>query len=928
MTFFSTVISTERTNKPKNPSFEAATLTGTWTAQTGVTLTVSTDVSKALFGLQSCRFQTTTTNNTGMVGELDSACANAIHYIYIHVIGTQPTTWRAGLHNSTSGVPSAAATMSTHATLGSHTVYKLTVAASDANGMDKVWIGLPAAGSHTTDCYIDGVYVSTVDGTYFDGDSGFGHVWNGQRCAEGSTAYAWYDSQPVGGGVVNSLDNGSSVRLRAYTGAGVPPIKNLAQDSAQGYGALYQSTQISPRVVQLSVMLVGTISSDPQVVVESIHSLRETFLAKLPIGRPFELRYTRSSVTLSLMVVYEGGLAGQVQKGHIEEFTLALVAYDEPQWRLTYESRTALTMTLAQTFNYNLIRHAEAGNWEIINPNVFVYAYALGPDRVMWLGGEQGTYQLHKWTGGTSITGVAAVTGGSALVNCIAVSPDNARVYIGGNFTSAGGTAATNIAYLTLSTGAWSAMGSGCNGSVQAMKFDTDGNLWIGGLFTTANGTTVNGICKWNGSAFSAVQSGVSGSNQDVYCLDIAPNGDVYLGGDFTGASQCSTPSAPTVAGATTTGGTFVPTDQRYYQVTALTGTGETLPSTQGNDTLGVGENSFTLTLSAVTNATSYNIYRALTSGGTYYYIGNTTTTSFTDIGYADQAKTTALIASNTTGGRTTNVARYRPSDSAFYSVGTVGLTGGIVYCNAVGRDGVTCYWGGAFLRADEQDAYRTARYNGSVNLPMHTGMLGGDVRAILQDSDGSVVAGGAFTSASGRSAAANLARWVGGDEGGEWVHIDIGSWPGSTTVRAIALRYRDLWVGHNTTGSGVTAYRGTLTYDGYEGYPMLVIVGPSSSTMSVKYFEIVGAGRLFLDLTIRTSETVVIDLYAGTITSNYTSGTHGSEDRTRTILTGSTFSGLKLRNGTNSYVMLATGTLTGSSCTLVDRTAYLSSDT
>jgi hypothetical protein len=287
MTFFSTVIPTAGTNRVKNPSFEAASLTGTWTAQTGVTFAVSTTVAQALFGLQSGRFQTTTTNDTGIVGELDAALSAADTYLSFWVRGTQPSSWRIGLTTSTSGTPASATTATALETAGNHTRYGVMIAAATASGKDKIWIGLPASGSHTTDCYIDGVQVeqSTTYTTYIDGDLGHGYEWKGQRCAAYSERYAWLDDKPVGGGVVNALDNGTSVRLRAYTGAGVPPIKNLAQDSALGYGALYQTTQISPRVVQLSVMLVGTISSDPQAVVESLHALRETFLSKIPIGR-------------------------------------------------------------------------------------------------------------------------------------------------------------------------------------------------------------------------------------------------------------------------------------------------------------------------------------------------------------------------------------------------------------------------------------------------------------------------------------------------------------------------------------------------------------------------------------------------------------------------------------------------------------------
>ena len=932
MAFLASVVPTQATNKVRNPSLEAASLTATWTAQTGVTFSVDTTVSNALFGLQSGRFQTTAQANTGIVGELDSACGSSIYYITFYVKGTGPASWRAGLHNSTSGVPAAAATATAVETVGLFTRYKVTVQAADANGMDKVWIGLPAGGSHTTDCYLDGVMVSTVDSTYLDGDLGFGYVWNGQRNAYSSTRYAWLGDKPVGGGVVNDLDTGdvaagTGVFLTGITGVGLPPVKNSAQASAAGRGATYQATTIQARPLQLGIRIMGSTGT----TLAALHAERDTFLAKLPIGRPFELRYTVASTVFSVMVVYEGGLPfSKTDFGggaYWEDITLSLTAYDEPLWKLTYESRTALTFTLAQTFNYNIIRHSETGGWEVVNPGHYVYAYALGPDQTIWLGGESGSYQLTKWTGGTSVTNVAAASA-SGKVYAIAVSPDNTRVYVGGSFTTMGGTAGANIAYYTIASGTWSALGTGCNGIVYALKFDTDGNLWVGGAFTTANGTTVNGLCKYDGSAFSAVQAGLSGSNKTAYCLDIAPNGDVYIGGDFTGASQCSTPGAPTVTGAA--GGSFTPTTQRYYEIVARAGTGETLPGSSGNATLGGGQSAFSLTWAAVTNATSYDIYRSSTgSGGPYYLIGSSTTNSFTDIGYSDQTKTTALIASNTTGARTTNVAKYRPGDSAYYSVGTVGLTGGVVYCNAVGRDGVTCYWGGAFTTGDSQTCSKVARYNGSVNLPMGVGMSGGTaVYALLQDSDGTVLAGGDFTSASGRTAAATLARWVGGDEGGEWVGVSISAWPAATTVRALARRYRDVWVGHNTTGSGTTAYNGTITYDGFEGRPQVVIVGPTSGTLTVRHFEIVGVGKLMLDLTVRAGETVTLDLDAGTIVSNYSSGAWGSERRERAILSGSSFSALYLRNGSNPYSLLASGTTTGASVTVIDRTAYLTSDT
>ena len=56
---------------------------------------------------------------------------------------------------------------------------------------------------------------------------------------------------------------------------------------------------------------------------------------------------------------------------------------------------------------------------------------------------------------------------------------------------------------------AWSALGSGMNSTVKALAFDNSGNLYAGGYFTTAGGETVNRIAKWDGSAWSALGSGV-----------------------------------------------------------------------------------------------------------------------------------------------------------------------------------------------------------------------------------------------------------------------------------------------------------------------------------------------------------------------------------------------------------------------------------
>ncbi len=57
---------------------------------------------------------------------------------------------------------------------------------------------------------------------------------------------------------------------------------------------------------------------------------------------------------------------------------------------------------------------------------------------------------------------------------------------------------------------AWSALGSGMNDAVHALAVDGSGNLVAGGSFTTAGGVSANHIAKWDGSAWSALGSGIN----------------------------------------------------------------------------------------------------------------------------------------------------------------------------------------------------------------------------------------------------------------------------------------------------------------------------------------------------------------------------------------------------------------------------------
>ena len=121
-------------------------------------------------------------------------------------------------------------------------------------------------------------------------------------------------------------------------------------------------------------------------------------------------------------------------------------------------------------------------------------------------------------------------------------------VYVGGSFTSAGGVKASAIARWNQSTRAWSAVGSGVSGcrgnfmtgcapAVYALVVDGS-NIYVGGNFTAAGGGAANGIAYWNttASTWNALGDGVTcsglGCNAYVRAIDVL-SGHVYAGGNF-----------------------------------------------------------------------------------------------------------------------------------------------------------------------------------------------------------------------------------------------------------------------------------------------------------------------------------------------------------------------------------------------------------
>ena len=108
-------------------------------------------------------------------------------------------------------------------------------------------------------------------------------------------------------------------------------------------------------------------------------------------------------------------------------------------------------------------------------------------------------------------------------------------LYAGGRFLTAGGEGAGHVARWD-GTG-WSSLASGLAGTTSDVRafaaFDDGGGraLYAGGLFWSIGGVETQGVARWDGSAWSAVGSGLGGTVQTLAVFDSGIGQGLYAGG-------------------------------------------------------------------------------------------------------------------------------------------------------------------------------------------------------------------------------------------------------------------------------------------------------------------------------------------------------------------------------------------------------------
>jgi len=150
-------------------------------------------------------------------------------------------------------------------------------------------------------------------------------------------------------------------------------------------------------------------------------------------------------------------------------------------------------------------------------------------------GGVPGANYIARWNSANSTWNrLGAANAISGLVTTIAISGTN--VYVGGAFTNAGGVPGANyIARWNSANNTWNLVGAAnaVNSTVWAIKV-SGSDVYIGGDFTNAGGNSAaDYLVRWDGVQWTALVSGTAGVFGPVYALAVPSSDDVYAGGAF-----------------------------------------------------------------------------------------------------------------------------------------------------------------------------------------------------------------------------------------------------------------------------------------------------------------------------------------------------------------------------------------------------------
>lgn len=481
-----------------------------------------------------------------------------------------------------------------------------------------------------------------------------------------------------------------------------------------------------------------------------------------------------------------------------------------------------------------------------------------------------------KWNGNSWAALGTGLAGASTTVNCLTFD-HGGNLIAAGRFNNAGGITASNVAKWNGTN--WSALGSGIGGSsfarVVACTIDSDGHLYVGGDFTLAGGLPAQSLAKWNGSSWSPQEFAVGPSTclaaPVVYSLTSDSAKNVFVSGTFGSVGGVWVTNVARWDGTNwSTLGAGVGGSWCFPRVQSLVFDG-------GGNLLAAWANGFERWNGSSWSAfplpqpeppgpgVSGEVFALTADRDSNLYVAG----AFTGAGEITVANIAKWNGANwsslSTGVNGSIYTLVFDSKGNLYSGGSFSLAGGVAATNVAKWDGNVwsavgsgtnavrgtvrslifdsagnLYAGGAFTAGENSLATNISKWNGNAWLPVGMG-ISGQVNAMAMDKFGNLYAGGSFSSAGGVGAT-NIAKW----NGTAWSPLGSGivrSYFANKPVSALAVDAEgNLYVGGSFTNAGGIATRNVAKWNGSEWSALGSGIGDSLGFS--------GINALFLDVT------------------------------------------------------------------------------
>ncbi len=544
--FFSIIVPIARTNEITNPSFETATTN--YTASGG---SIARSTTYSYHGAYSLAVTPTAALTDGAFYGTISTTAGQVRAVSCKWKGAAGVKYKLSVA-TTGGVDLAA-----YRFIATGRWQWVWVYWTETSTTTRRIYFTKDSHASTALFYIDGVQSEVINAgetvsTYIDGDQAgllpnqfpYPYRWNGTSHASTSTR----DITTRAGGYVLNLDR-FRFKLMGFAGLGITLIANIASVGAGTDGSSFQATIAQSRQVAVRGRFEGATPNHLDQLRSDLYNVvgPDSASPRQPltlIYQPFDGARERGSFG-RIVASYQSGLEQNASPLPSEDATITFTQYLPAI--LTNESGASLTVRSSLANANALLRRTADGVWHILSTGLNGVANAIAehPDGTIYVGGNftdaggsgaDFAAIYNPLTDTFSVVGASATNFG-AIVRDIAVAP-NGIVYFVGDFVNANGIAAADhIVSYDPSTGTFAALGTGANGNVTAVAIGADGQVYAGGLNTAVDFGGVaatNGAGRWDGAAWNAMTTGLD--NGAV--LDILVDGaDIYYVGSFTSMS-------------------------------------------------------------------------------------------------------------------------------------------------------------------------------------------------------------------------------------------------------------------------------------------------------------------------------------------------------------------------------------------------------